>query len=188
MEKSIWQLPFKVIKKYQFFRRSQYWSKDRLHDFQIKNLKKLIRHSYTNVPYYTELFNKIDLKPEDITELSDLQKIPILDKEIVRTRTKDLTAGNARHFGMNWDSTSGSTGKPLHFITDNSTQSAKIAALLRSYNWAGYRIGNRMLSMQSYYFSDRDYRYNRLYNVLRFDSNRVHTLQVLLENIGYPID
>jgi radical SAM superfamily enzyme YgiQ (UPF0313 family) len=71
-------------------------------------------------------------------------RVPFLDKETVRTHKKELLADNANKFGITPDSTSGSTGTPLHFVLDNSVQANKIAALLRSYHWAGYFFGKKM--------------------------------------------
>jgi len=102
-----------------------------------------------------------------------MHKIPILNKEIVRTCQKELIADNAGEFGITWDSTSGSTGTPLHFVLDDAVQANKIAALLRSYSWAGYKLGKKTFSLQSYYFQEHDYKFNRFYNVLRFDSNKL---------------
>ncbi|MBN1326991.1 MAG: phenylacetate--CoA ligase family protein, partial [Candidatus Cloacimonetes bacterium] len=105
-------------------------------------------------------------------------------KETVRTRARELTAENSAKYGINWDSTSGSTGTPLHFISDDTNQANKIAALLRSYHWAGYRLGDLTLSLQSYYLSDRDFIHNSVYNVIRFDSNRL-SRDSLRKLIGY---
>ncbi|MDO9578402.1 MAG: hypothetical protein Q7J16_11000 [Candidatus Cloacimonadales bacterium] len=173
MEKSIFQLPFQVFARRQFYAKSQYWSADQIRQFQIEKLKKLLLHSGKNVPYYRELFHKIGFDPEKFTGLEQTKNIPLLDKETVRRNPEKFLAVNARKFGITWDSTSGSTGTPLHFVLSNSAQANKIAALLRSYSWAGYKIGMKTLCVQSYYFKDTDFKFNRLYNVLRFDSNKL---------------
>ncbi len=102
-----------------------------------------------------------------------MPKIPLLDKEIVRTRREDLTADNAERYGIHWDSTSGSTGTPLHMIIDNDTNINKLTALIRSYQWAGYTFGKKTFSLQSYYIKDAEIKFNPFFNVLRFDSNHL---------------
>ncbi|MEA2103306.1 MAG: hypothetical protein U9P79_01520 [Candidatus Cloacimonadota bacterium] len=173
MEKSIFQIPFGVLKRYGFYKKSQFLTWEQIQNFQDEKLKRLIRHAGTNVPYYRELFKKIGFDILKFRGRIDMSKIPYLDKETVRTNIKKLIADNSHKFGVTWDSTSGSTGTPLHFILDNSVQANKIAALLRSFSWAGYKIGKRTLSVQSYYFTDYDYKFNPFYNILRFDSNRL---------------
>jgi len=173
LEKSIFQIPLKTLKRYSFYKKSQFWTKEKLQNCQDEMLTKLVHHAGKNVPYYRKLFKEIDLDISSFQGRNDLSKISLLDKETVRTRKSEFIADNANKFGITWDSTSGSTGTPLHFVLDNSVQANKIAALLRSYKWAGYNFGKKTFSIQSYYFRDRAFQYNKFYNILRFDSNRL---------------
>jgi len=199
MEKSIFQIPVKTINRMKFYKKSQYWSAGKLSSYQDEQLNKLIIHAGKNVPYYRNLFKEIGFNPESFKSREDLQKIPTLEKETVRTRKDEFIADNAAKFGMTNDSTSGSTGTPLHFILSDGVQANKIAALLRSYNWAGYRIGQKTFSLQSYYFPESEFKYNRFYNILRFDSNKLQkrsALKVISEInrfkpkffMGFPFD
>jgi len=199
MEKSIFQIPVKTIKRIKFYKKSQYWNADQLASYQDVQLKKLLIHAGNNVPYYRELFNEIGFDPNAFKGREDLMQIPSLEKETVRTRKIEFIADNAARFGLTNDSTSGSTGKPLHFILSDDVQANKIAALLRSYNWAGYKIGTKTFSLQSYYFPDSEFKYNRFYNILRFDSNKLRkrsALHVIAEIncfkpeffMGFPFD
>lgn len=174
MEKSVFQIPFRVLSQAYKFSRSQKFSSDELLSWQNQQLRKLLIQAGTNVPYYRSLFRQIGFDPHKFRAGEELQKLPLLDKETVRLNSKALMADNAKKYGITWDSTSGSTGTPLHFVLSNKVQAAKIAALLRSYSWAGYKPGKKMFSLQSYYFKDRDYIINKFYNVMRFDSNRLN--------------
>lgn len=199
MEKSILQIPLKVLKRYKFYKKSQFWTKAQIEQYQDEQLIKLVQHAGRNVPYYRNLFKEIDFNSEKFRGREDMHKIPFLDKEIVRTCQKELIADNARKFGITWDSTSGSTGTPLHFALDDAVQANKIAALLRSYRWAGYKLGKKTFSLQSYYFKNHNFKFNRFYNILRFDSNRLKkdsALKVIKEInrikpkffMGFPFD
>ena len=181
MEKSIFQIPFKVFKRYRFYKRSQFWTKAQIEQYQDEQLKKLVQHAGKNVPYFRNLFENIGLDTSTFRGRIDMHKIPTLEKEKVRTHTKELIVDNSEKSGITWDSTSGSTGTPLHFVLDDAVQANKIAALLRSYNWAGYELGKKTFNLQSYYFQDKAYKYNRFYNILRFDSNK---LKKELNHIG----
>jgi len=174
MEKSVFQIPFRVIKQYRKLSKSQGFSRDELRAWQDNQLKNLVIHAGRHVPYYRNIFREVNLNPNSFRGLEDLPRIPLLDKETVRLNSKYLIADNAKKYGITWDSTSGSTGTPLNFVLSNQVQAAKIAALLRSYRWAGYKPGKKMFSLQSYYYKDVDYTINRFYNVMRFDSNRLN--------------
>jgi phenylacetate-CoA ligase len=173
MEKSIFQIPIHVFSRHNFYRKSQFWSKEKLKEYQISKLKKLLIHAGKNVPYYRELFDKSNFDVNEFRDLEQMKIIPLLDKETVRSRSKELIADNVGKYGITWDSTSGSTGTPLNFILSNSAQSNKIAALLRSYSWAGYKIGMKSFCIQSYYFQNDNFKFSKLYNILRFDSNKL---------------
>ena len=57
---------------------------------QNAKLQKLIRHCYDHVPYYTKLFDRLGLKTEDIRTGTDLAKLPILTKQVIRDNYDDL--------------------------------------------------------------------------------------------------
>ncbi len=181
------------------YKKSQYWNADQLASYQDEKLKKLLIHTGKHVPYYRELFKEIGFNPNTSRGREGLTQIPTLEKETVRTRKIEFIADNAAKYGMTKDSTSGSTGTPLHLILSDNVQANKIAALLRSYNWAGYKIGTKTFSLQSYYFPASEFKYNRFYNILRFDSNKLQkssALRVIAEInrfkpkffMGFPFD
>lgn len=70
---------------------SKYWNealetmpRAELEKKQLKDLKEIVKFAYENAPYYKESFDKAGVKPEDIKELSDLQKFPFIHKQTER--------------------------------------------------------------------------------------------------------
>ena len=68
-----------------------YWNKkietmpsEELKNLQLKELKKLVKHSYDNSPFYKKRFDSVKLKPENIKSLNDLTKIPFTVKNDLR--------------------------------------------------------------------------------------------------------
>lgn len=100
---------------YEFLVKSQWYSKSELEEYQILRLKELVKYSYENISYYNELFRSKNLHPSDINTLSDLDKIPVLTKEIVRERYQELINPNFKGSVVK-SHTSGSTGKALDFL------------------------------------------------------------------------
>ena len=96
-----------------FLNKSQWWSKDQLERYQLNQLKNLIGHVYQNVPYYTKLFKKLNLKPNDFQELKDLQKLPFLTKQIVKENFNDFKARNYSNKKIELIHSGGSSGRPL---------------------------------------------------------------------------
>jgi phenylacetate-CoA ligase len=172
MEKSILQLPFSTMSAFLGYRNSQFWPAERLRERKLVALRRLVSHAAKHVPYYRERFPLWGVDPTALT-WKEWEKIPPLDKDEVRAHADDLVADNAARFGITNDSTGGSTGSPLHFKLSDAAQAHKIAALLRSFAWAGYRPGTRTLNVQSYYFTDADFHVSPWFRSLRFDSNRL---------------
>src|SRR5665648_516292 len=79
---------------YNFLQESQWWSKEKLEEYQMRELEKLLKHAYENVPYYRRVFDERGLKPKDIQSLIDLKKLPYMTKEIIRDNLEDLIARN----------------------------------------------------------------------------------------------
>ena len=94
---------------------SQWMSSVDIQSLQEENLTKLINYSYKNIPYYNKVFKQVGLLPSDINSIDDLEKIPILTKEIVRERYHELINPNFKGEVIHTQ-TSGSTGKALNFL------------------------------------------------------------------------
>lgn len=128
----------KVYRKtYTFLKESQWWRREKLEEYQWQQLKKLLDHAYKNVFYYRKVFNERGLKPKDIQNISDFQKLPFLTKDIVRNYQSKLIADNASSIETIWIGTSGSTGSPLEFIGERTLYQIEAAFLTRAYNSHG---------------------------------------------------
>lgn len=135
---------------YQFQRGSQNWSYERLRDYQLFKLKKLIDHSCRNVPYYQKLFKKLKLNPEDFNSLLDLEKIPFLTKNDIRKNPSDLIAKDVSKNDLNHATTGGSTGTPLEFYLPKTNGPITKAFEWRHWNWMGYNIGDKSMVLRGH--------------------------------------
>jgi phenylacetate-CoA ligase len=94
------------------------FSREMLERYQLERLQKMIHYCYDNVPYYTDLFNRLGLKHNDFQTLQDLRKIPVLDKHIVKANYEKLIAKNIPKVFCKTAHTSGTTGMPSTFLRD----------------------------------------------------------------------
>jgi phenylacetate-CoA ligase len=123
---------------------SQYWPDDKMHDYRNKKFLNLINHAVENVPYYTSLFNTNRIYAADIHDISDIRKLPILNKAIARNENNNLlTTLNIKNVVTG--KTGGTTGVPLHFYKDAPTRSYGWGAYYRWYEWMGIKNGDRVL-------------------------------------------
>jgi phenylacetate-CoA ligase len=117
-----------------------------LAEWQWQKLKKMIAHAYANVPYYRRVFDEAGLSPDDIRKPADFEGVPILTKKAVRENLEELRATSLpAGTKVVTAQTGGTTGEPLKFLRDVDCNSLTRAALLRSYTWTGYRLGDSML-------------------------------------------
>jgi Coenzyme F390 synthetase len=119
-------------KKYDFLNKSQYWSSNKLEKYQMKELKKLLNHSYKNVPYYTKVFEEINLKPKDFSSLNDLKLFPLLTKEIIINNFSDFIPKNYSKKQLEYVTTGGSTGIPVGFFYEKKNTNQKELAFIKT--------------------------------------------------------
>lgn len=136
------------------YRESDHWTEQQLRQFQEERLRNLTAHAYTNVPYYTQLFDERGLNPADIQTLDDLNKIPVLTSDIVKSRWKDLVARNVSRLNREVSHTSGSTGPSMYFYFDHTTIPVERAQAMRHLLWLGYQEGDKIAVVKGQPLSD----------------------------------
>jgi phenylacetate-CoA ligase len=145
---SIWDNEY-FKRHYQWLQETQWWSKEQLEELQLEQLQAMVQHAYENVPYYRRVFDERRLKPRDISTLNDVQKLPLLTKEDVRSNAEDLIARNIDPERLEYYTTGGSTGVPLGVYHDrHTTYPREQAFILRQWGWAGYRFGDRFVTLR----------------------------------------
>lgn len=132
--------------------KSQWFTPSQIEEIQQEKLRALLEHAYKNVPYYTKLFDKLKLKPSDIKDIGDLNKLPLLRKEDIRNNLPALTAKNIPENELMPMSTSGTTGPPLKLFKDKNEVAYKTAARRRFQKIFGYERGDRLVSVRGHSF------------------------------------
>jgi phenylacetate-CoA ligase len=129
---------------YNFLKESQWWSKEKLEEYQMQQLSQLLNHAYENVPYYQRVFDERGLKPKDIQGFDDLRKLPYLTKEIIQENLPELVARNYPESKLQYVTTGGSTGIPLGLYCERGVTTDKEQAfLITMWGRVGFRIGDR---------------------------------------------
>lgn len=122
--------------------KNQWLSRQELEELQWTKLKNLLFHVYKNVPYYTQLFKDLDIRPEDIQGPGDFAKIPILTKEIIRGHGNKMISTDSSASGIHAN-TGGSTGETLYFQKDKAASGYGAANIIRINKWCGKEIGDK---------------------------------------------
>ena len=123
-----------------FLERSQWWSEERLREFQWSELKKLLAHAFTSVPYLTEKYRKAGIALADLRSWDDFRRLPPLTRAEVNAHGPELCS-TAYKGKLLPHATGGSTGVPTRFFRTYESYDWRQAAKDRAYSWAGWRPG-----------------------------------------------
>ncbi len=123
---------------------SQYWTRDRIVEFQFERLKKLLRHAYENTAFYRRRFNETGINPYKLQDPEEIRNIPILTKREIRENITSMIAKGYRKDQLHMSETGGTTGVDMQFYRDKASVSLKAAARYRFEKWAGWDFGERM--------------------------------------------
>lgn len=113
---------------------------EQLQHYQQQQFNDMVRFAIRHTDYYRDSFRGIAGPDFDPVEL------PVLTRQAVVERRDALVAGGPGQAGLKLAYTGGSTGKPLAFYyTDEKTEQMR-AGMMRSYRWAGWRPGEKVLN------------------------------------------
>lgn len=130
-----------TVSVFREMQRSQWQSPQELSALQLSKLKRFLQHVHSNVPYYQETFDRMDFQPDSIKSIADLQRLPFLTKDVIRSNAEKLKANNAGPL-MRFN-TGGSSGEPLIFWLGNQRVSHDVAAKWRATRWWDVDIGDK---------------------------------------------
>lgn len=108
---------------------------------QLRRLSALLAHAEANVPYYRELFRALGIHSADIRTLDDFARLPILTKDIIRERWRELVREDVPLERLQTHHSGGSTGVPLTFYRERAYMDGSDAGTYRNYLQSGWRPG-----------------------------------------------
>ena len=121
--------------------RAPFASPDEVRENQWRRLEALIAHAEQRVPYYRELFRALGLSSRDIRTPDDFSRLPILTKDIIRERWRDLIREDVPLDRLHRHHSGGSTGVPLTFFRERAYMDASDAGTYRNFLQCGWRLG-----------------------------------------------
>ena len=117
-------------------------SRDQLAGLQLARLKEIARYVYKRNAAWRNRFAEAGVTPEDIRELSDLRKLPMLDKEGLRLAYPDALLCEDRQSIRELHMSSGSSGTPIAMLYNQDDLDQWAECMARCYRMAGCRPGD----------------------------------------------
>ncbi len=127
-----------------YLERTQWASREELHDLQAEKLRTLVQHAYAHTDFYRQRLDAAQLAPSDIATPADLERLPLLSRAEARDSATSRTS-KAPPFVAVKKTTSGTMGQPLPLGYNIESEHWRTAIKLRGYGWAGYHVGARAL-------------------------------------------
>ena len=138
--------PYRKYRK--FLKESQWWSEDRLIEYQLDRLRVVLESAYRHVPYYRGLMQIYDIRPNDIKSIDYIVRLPVLEKEKVRRHHREFISDHYFYPSLYKCHTSGTTGKPLTLYRNLENIGFDHALLMRQWEWAGLGPNERYASLK----------------------------------------
>ena len=85
----------------------------KIKELQLKKLKKIVKNTYENIPFYKKKFKELKIKPENIKTLSDIQKLPLTTKDDLRHDAPFGFMATSLDKCIELHASSGTTGTPV---------------------------------------------------------------------------
>jgi len=158
------------------FERSQWWSPQEIAAYQDESLRSLVAHCYESVPFYRRVMDERRLRPRDILTQTDLVKLPVITKDLIRRDPEQFLARGQRATRLKESPTSGTTGASFSVLWDRPTDILWNALLWRHRSWIGFRFGDRYATLLGRVIVPLDrqdppfWRHNRPWNQILFSS------------------
>lgn len=126
-------------------------SRSELAPVVAERMRKVLESAYLTVPYYRQVMTEAGYDPRrDFQGPSDLQRLPILDKQLIRrVGARAFVQEGADLASAFEDHSSGSTGVPLQIWRSPLARSLQMARWMRVLRVNGYQLTDKVLSFTS---------------------------------------
>ncbi|MDM7859646.1 hypothetical protein QTP81_03365 [Alteromonas sp. ASW11-36] len=127
---------------YRELKQQESFTRAELEALQLEKLQKLLNLAYEHSAYYRQVFDDLNLHPDDIQSIADLQQLPTMSKQT-------LIAENSRiHTSFPFAKrmlaeTSGTSGEALEFYRNEEWDSQNRANVMRNYDWYGVNVWDK---------------------------------------------
>ena len=144
----------KMFRNYKYLKTVEYESPETLNRLQEEKLTDVLKHSYTNVPYYHKILEQAGAVKDGKVYLENFQDIPLLTKDIIRREGENLYSRDYKSRSWYPNTSGGSTGEPIRFIQDLDYKDWGFAGTFMYESWAGKVLGEPVLKLWG---SQRDF-------------------------------
>lgn len=178
-----WKAGNHLLHYLRILEKRQFDSPEQIAERQLISLKEILNHAWKTVPFYRRHWKTAGVHPDDVHQLDDLRRFPILTKHDLRTHSAEIRSSHFSDKEVYFKTTSGSTGIPLTIATDANAMNWKRACTMRSDEWSGWRRGTRVARLWGHAAADRGSWKTRLRRAILERESYLNTLDMTPERM-----
>ncbi|MBU1665709.1 MAG: phenylacetate--CoA ligase family protein [Gammaproteobacteria bacterium] len=120
--------------------KSQWLSRGEVEALQLEKLRRLLQVAHAHCPWHRQRMDAACLSPENLSSLTDLARLPLMDKQDAAANRENLVWADVPGGAFKYN-TGGSSGQPLIFHFGRARQASDAAGRMRARRWWGVEVG-----------------------------------------------
>lgn len=131
-----------------FLEESQYWTKEKLDEYQYIQTKKLLEYAEKNIVWYQKKFAEYGVSSKDFVNLQDIKKFPTVTKEEIRDNLDEFISKGFSRKKLMYVTTGGSTAIPFGFYQPASLEKIDLAFFDHHWSWVGCKLTDKSVVLR----------------------------------------
>ncbi len=156
------------LETYDSLLRLDQMNKDEIKEEQKQKLLKTLKHAYEHSNYYHALFDENDFSFESLKDISDIQRLPLLTKELLKEHLSEIVTDDNRDYYT--VTTGGTTGEPTKVLMSKSAIFKEWAFIYHYWSKFGYNYkSSRLATFRGIEMGNKISEINPLYAEIRMN-------------------
>jgi len=163
-------------------------SRDEIENIQFKKIKHIVNVAYEKSEFYRRYYNERDFHPQDLKSYADINKIPIIERKILKETPVEQILTNHDYAKLHFHTTSGSSGIPVKYYYSGQEAFWTSYGWLRVYLMMGMKFTDKTVALRDPIDIKKPAFFQRL-GLLRYDYyNIFNTISEIYEAISNKYD
>lgn len=134
-----------MLKLLLYFLHISYWknkSAEKVKSMQIKKFRMIFEYARDNSKFYRDLYAKHDVLDLEIKTIDDIQKVPIINKDVLRKHKIEDIMTCESNDNLDYHYTSGSSGEPFQLVStkfENFTAHVRFVNILMMHGYSPFK-------------------------------------------------
>ncbi|KKO51009.1 hypothetical protein [Paenibacillus sp. DMB20] len=172
------------------FERMKTMTREQIREAQFASFANMVSYAYGETKFYRRLYDDHGFHPNQLKDLSDIRRIPVISRAMVKEAGMDIVAAKYASKRLFVGSTSGSTGTSLTVYSNRALEQREWASTCFLWSSAGYRPGDGRVELRGLFPGGEEYKidpYHRVFrvNVSKLTPNNIHSILERIEETGY---